>query len=368
MFCPRCGAPAAEPARFCTQCGHALDAAPQVPEPVFAGFWLRVGAYLIDQFILTAIYLVLAVVLGISALGMVLGAAGRAGAVAPLLGNVFLVWGIMIFAHWLYCALFESSARQATPGKLALRIKVTDLNGARISFGRASGRFFAEWLTGCTFGVGYLMVAFTKKRQALHDMIAETVVVGGEVDPARVIHAGPAPRMSGWGVAALVLLVSIAPLGVMAAIAIPAYQEYTIRTEVSEGLRIASDYKGAVQSHFEATGRWPADLTELESRFDLLKQVNGSRYVQSIEVSNGTIVITYGRNAHPKIDDYLLSLRPHAAGNGRVVWQCGNAEPPRGVEPDRDDEAPAAPASDFGVTSLVDRYMPASCRSGFAGS
>ena len=72
-------------------------------------------------------------------------------------------------------------------------------------------------------------------------------------------------------------------------------------------------------------------------------------------------MITYGRNAHPIIDDYMLSLRPHEATDGGVVCQCGNAELPRGVDPE-------LPASDLGVTSLEDKYMPASCRTGFNAS
>ncbi len=368
MFCAQCGTQNPDGARFCTQCGHGLAESAAGTKPVFAGFWIRVGASLIDSFILSAINMIFFIVFGISAFGMAIGSGGRPEAVVPMLTNVFVLWLFIIGAQWLYCALFESSARQATPGKLAVRIKVTDLNGARISFARATGRYFGEWVTGMTLGIGYLMVAFTKKRQALHDIIADTVVVDAQAEPAQVIHAGPARRMSGWGIAAIVLVLSLMPLGIIAAIAIPAYHDYTIRAQVSEGLMIASDYKGAVRAHFEETGEWPADLTEIGNRFDLLKRVNRSRYVQSIEVTYGTIMITYGRNANAIIDDYMLSLRPHEAADGGVVWQCGNADPPLGVEPESAEEFGEQPESDLGVTSLEDKYMPASCRTGFSAS
>jgi hypothetical protein len=90
--------------------------------------------------------------------------------------------------------------------------------------------------------------------------------------------------------------------------------------------------------------------------------VNRSRFVQSIEVSDGTIMVAYGRGANPRIADFVLSLRPHVELDGTVVWQCGNAEPPAGMA-----DGAAAPASGFGVTSLEDRDMPASCRSGYGG-
>ncbi len=78
---------------------------------------------------------------------------------------------------WLYYAIMESSGKQATLGKLALSLKVTDLNGNKISFARATGRHFAKIITDFTFGIGYLMPLFTEKKQTLHDMIAGCVVV-----------------------------------------------------------------------------------------------------------------------------------------------------------------------------------------------
>ena len=83
----------------------------------------------------------------------------------------------MNVAQWLYFALMESSSKQATLGKMALGIRVTDVNGNRIGFGRATGRHFAKILSGLILGIGFLMAAFTEKKQALHDMIAGTLVV-----------------------------------------------------------------------------------------------------------------------------------------------------------------------------------------------
>ncbi len=78
---------------------------------------------------------------------------------------------------WLYFALMESSPRQATLGKQALGIMVTDLAGQRISFARATGRFFAKILSGLILWIGYVMAAFTERKQALHDLLASCLVV-----------------------------------------------------------------------------------------------------------------------------------------------------------------------------------------------
>ena len=80
-------------------------------------------------------------------------------------------------AGWLYSALMESSANQGTLGKMALGLRVTDLEGRRISFGKATGRYFAKFLSGMTLSIGYIMAAFTAKKQALHDFVAGTLVL-----------------------------------------------------------------------------------------------------------------------------------------------------------------------------------------------
>ncbi len=82
----------------------------------------------------------------------------------------------MLFV-WLYYALFESSSKQATLGKMALGIVVTDIDGNRISFGRANARFWSKIISGMILGIGFLMAAFTEKKQGLHDMIAGTLVI-----------------------------------------------------------------------------------------------------------------------------------------------------------------------------------------------
>lgn len=89
---------------------------------------------------------------------------------------VFIAF-ITLIASWLYFALMESSKKQATLGKMALNIIVVDMQGKRISFGRASGRYFAKIISGMILYVGFIMAAFTEKRQALHDIIAGTLTI-----------------------------------------------------------------------------------------------------------------------------------------------------------------------------------------------
>jgi uncharacterized RDD family membrane protein YckC len=156
----------------------------------YAGFWLRFVAYLIDGVIFGIPLGILCVVLflvfgGVAAIHGAIPVNGDPdamqaalpGLIGAMLGFYFMFFAIAIVGSWLYYAMLESSARQATFGKSIMSLRVTDMNGNRLSFGRASGRFFGKLVTGLVpFGIGYIMAGFTEKKQALHDFIAATLV------------------------------------------------------------------------------------------------------------------------------------------------------------------------------------------------
>jgi uncharacterized RDD family membrane protein YckC len=144
------------------------------PTVHYAGFWRRFLALIIDSLILGAVFGVLSAVVpfveskSFSASDDTLNFDIH---LTPL-GAILTIGG-----SWLYFALLESSARGATIGKMALAMHVTDLEGRRISFMRATGRYFAKYVSGMIFAIGYIMAAFTARKQALHDMLAGTLVV-----------------------------------------------------------------------------------------------------------------------------------------------------------------------------------------------
>jgi uncharacterized RDD family membrane protein YckC len=156
---------------------------PPQPAPVqYAGFWRRFVAYLIDSIIISVVSCIVFIPI-FAVLGIGIGLSGMeneeaAGFIlAPLIGYILFAGLVLAAAEWLYFALMESSNRMATLGKMAIGIKVTDLSGNRISFGRATGRYFGKILSGMIFMIGYIMAGFTEKKQALHDMIASCLVV-----------------------------------------------------------------------------------------------------------------------------------------------------------------------------------------------
>lgn len=147
--------------------------APQSFRPEYAGFWIRVAAYLIDSIVIQVATSILMFIF----MGSLFLNPESMENPDQMLGRVLPLYVILIVGSWLYYALMESSAQQGTLGKMAVGIKVTDMDGARISFGNATGRFFGKMISGLILGVGYLMVAFTDKKQGLHDMMAGTLVV-----------------------------------------------------------------------------------------------------------------------------------------------------------------------------------------------
>ena len=156
-----------------------VDAVVQGGRVVYAGFWKRFAAYFIDYFAVTAMTYALMIPLAIMA-GVGLGASASSddpfasGAGIAFIGGIYLV---AITIPLLYFAWMHSSKHQATLGKMAIGIKVTRSDGGRISFWRAFGRLFATFLSSMILMIGYIMAGFTERKQALHDMVCDTLVV-----------------------------------------------------------------------------------------------------------------------------------------------------------------------------------------------
>ena len=217
MYCSKCGANVPEGAAFCSACGQPVPTTPTIPSappsppaqwtpmatppqppayvapaqtswqttparaPVaYAGFWLRFVAFIIDAIVIGSAGWIMTMPF-MASLGMHGFFMGyrpiSPEELIPLIGVMFKILIIRTILNWLYFALMESSAWQATLGKKALGLEVTDLQGNRIGFGRATGRFFGKILSALILWIGFIMAGFTEKKQALHDMLAGTLVI-----------------------------------------------------------------------------------------------------------------------------------------------------------------------------------------------
>jgi len=179
MQCFKCGANNVGHAVYCAQCGTQIanSTTVSVVYKNYAGFWKRVGASIIDTILLSIVGAVLMSVLVGAFGGALLFSSDALTSVAYILTILGVGYSLRTFLSWLYFTLMESSSKQATLGKMALGIVVTDEQGKPISFLRANARYWSKILSALCFGVGYFMAAFTARKQALHDLIASTLVV-----------------------------------------------------------------------------------------------------------------------------------------------------------------------------------------------
>ncbi len=143
---------------------------PLVPHP-YAGFWLRFLAYLLDYLLIWIAQTIL--LAGAWGLGFFVLAGHPPSRAYLHLAQPIVLW----IGIWLYFGLMESSAWQGTVGKQLVGLKVTDLNGRRIGFGQAMGRNLGKVLSAFILMIGFIMAGFTERKQALHDLLAKTLIV-----------------------------------------------------------------------------------------------------------------------------------------------------------------------------------------------
>jgi type IV pilus assembly protein PilA len=167
------------------------------------------------------------------------------------------------------------------------------------------------------------------------------------------------------------LMIVVAIIGILAAIAIPAYTDYTIRSQVTEGLNLASQVKTQVAEFVNQSGNWPADLGDLG--YEAVENAGANnaadgflgpsgKYVDDVDVVNGTIQIHFGGQANAAITgaEHIMSIQPFLGENQDVVWRCGTADAPAnaveadGAGTDSDDSSAS--------TDLLGKYLPSTCR------
>lgn len=145
----------------------------QYREPVkYGGFWIRVAASIIDYIVL----LIPSMLFAFLQRELTQAATTEIDQIAQ---EFSILLNSLIF-DWIYCAALQSSAWQATLGKKVVGLKVVDENGCRISFGRATGRYFASIISAAIFCIGYMMVGWTSRKRGLHDIMAGTFVIHDE--------------------------------------------------------------------------------------------------------------------------------------------------------------------------------------------
>lgn len=330
MICTNCGTPNPEGARQCASCHTPFEApipvAPNVrdrnirPElevesmrrpatieiEVFAGFWRRFAAIALDYLILLPV-----------AVGIVLFAPVRD----------LYVELLVVAVHWLYFAGLESSLAQATWGKSAFGIKVTDTEGERIGFLRATWRWVSKALSAAPVLLGFLLAAVTGKKRALHDFLAATVVVRKQALPLAIqVGQGTVPLTPGVVIAAILLTVAPVVGGFAVGYAGPQLLAYVPRAAphlrvfasravVDRSFTEADRIMEGVEAFRRKTGKLPTSLEEAGV-------AASTTFIAGVIVRPRDQIVTFIVNIPPvkgEMIDYKLTER-----GGKMVWVCSS--------------------------------------------
>jgi uncharacterized RDD family membrane protein YckC len=199
MFCPKCGKETDALGKFCQWCGVDIVSIPATPIAtpeedegsdggVYAGLGRRLIAFVVDAILILLMGIVVITFFSLtngiryayylSVQRAPIDSLTEVGTVDAALSPIIAALGMLIIIiPWLYFAGFESSRSQATPGKLLMRVVVTDLEGNKPTFARVTLRHFAKFISALIIFIGFLMIGLTKKRQGLHDKIGGCLVL-----------------------------------------------------------------------------------------------------------------------------------------------------------------------------------------------
>ena len=264
----------------------------------YGGFWVRLAAHVVDGFIISIGVFVIAFVLGLAA-AMLGGGGGEAVSVGITVAMVLL--------GQLYHAYFVSSEKMATPGKRLCGLYVTDLEGHRLGFGHALGRNLAALASYLTLYIGFIMAGFTERKQALHDKIAGTLV-----------HRQPGSSAVIVIVIVLVLFFGVFVIGILAAVAIPAYQDYTVRAKMSGVVSAMDAVKTPIAEYAANKGQWPTTWEQIGANPMSQVPESSRALVEEIRLDQGGVVV-----GSVKIQGKQGQIRmaPKQMGD-KVDWTC----------------------------------------------
>ena len=237
---------------------------------------------------------------------------GREGILHNKTAVSVFYWTIF-FASLAYHVLMESGSGGATLGKRWMNLKIVDADGKQLSVPRALGRLLARLFSFLPFFAGFLFQPFNRRKQALHDMIAGTVVVQASENKKISV-------MASLLVLFFALLVPVVAL--FSTAGLPLYQQYVLKVQMDHGMKTGEKATKAIAAYYLANGRVPAVITDADVTFKPAYHIAGI----DINQQNGELSLTFSDAVGKAIVNKHLLFTPAMAAGQSIVWQCHSTD------------------------------------------
>jgi uncharacterized RDD family membrane protein YckC len=309
MYCARCGYNNPVTAKICKNCELDLQATATTPdravqpeELTYAGFWLRFFAAFLDVLVLGA-----TIILMLVSIAVVIAFNGRDYIIHdPLLVSIFY-WAMFLLAV-SYHVFMLSGIHGATFGKRWMNIKVLDTRGGRLTAPRALGRLIARPFSYLLLMTGFLMQPFTPRKQALHDLIAGTIV----------IRANNSKKISVMASLLVLFFVLMVPaLAIFSTVGLPIFQQRILNVQLEQGMRTGRKATLAVARFYHNNGRVPAAISDAAD-------ISASPHVSDIEINqqSGELILTLSGTVRKAIRHKHLIFTPTQEADSSISWKC----------------------------------------------
>lgn len=276
-------------------------------ELIYAGWWVRFLAALLDLLVLGACMILL--VIGIA--GMIAYSGRDSMLTNPTAVSAFY-WAVVCISL-AYYILMESAAHGATFGKRWMNIKVMRVNGNRLTTMRALLRLIARVFSHLLLMGGFLMQPFTQRKQALHDLLAGTVVVRANENRKISIMAS---------LLVLFFALMIPVLAMLATVGQPFFQQYIMKAQLDNGMQIGTAATLAVSRYYRHNGSIPATIGDAGG------DIGESPHVAEVALDpqNGAILLTFSDTVRKGISNKHLNFTPTLEADHSISWKCRSAD------------------------------------------
>jgi len=285
---------------------HAGAIAPErAVEPeklIYAGFWLRFFAAFLDLLVLSA-----GIILLLISIGLVIAINGRDHIIHDSQLVSIFYWAIILLAVSYY-VLMLSGIHGATYGKRWMNIKVLDARGDRLTAARALGRLLARLFSYLLLMSGFLIQPFTPRKQALHDLIAGTIVV----------RSNESKKISVMASLLVVFFAVMLPaLAIFATVGVPVFRQHILKVQISHGMQTGKKATQAVAQFYHNNGRVPAAMGDAAA-------ISISSHVANIEINpqNGELILTFSETVRKAIRHKHLIFTPKVEADLNISWKC----------------------------------------------